>query len=542
MKTFIKGFGIFNFLGITLVVWAGAVFITGLCVKNDFGFDEAMLVQGIFTRNFAGIAAAPPDFSQSAPLGYLFILKLFSLILGATTFAVRLPSVLAAFGIMFFAYRIARDLIVSKIPSFYAGASVLCTSIFSYSMQAKQYSLEAMCVLLCVWLLGLYWQGKASSIHLALIFSVMMWFSFTSVLFICGGLAVIVVVKIIEAAKRALPLSKAIGEIIPFVITLVSVLLNLALWVLPVSAHLGNHEHVYWDQIAFPLIPTSKADLKLLLVMAKHMISPFGRIGITAVMFSIAALFLIADKRSVRFLLHRIFISIYITLAVGLVASHLGYFPMAGRIWIFIYPLCLIGIAYITEILPELFQNKTVLRVIVFLVCFVCIADVALLTHDKQYVRDGQQLSASIDYINVNMKPGDYIFVETFAIPQYSYLTNYETMFDYFPKKNEIRGNTIFAARIVETTGGKPYEYVSLVLPEAFDNAVNVVSEYDRVWLLFAHRTPREEMNNAQWQFLAALKAHGTVTLVHEYAKTPLYKFEKRSRQGTRDMTAKPGV
>jgi hypothetical protein len=414
VKTFLKGFGIFNFLGVMLIVWAGVVFIIGLCVKNDFWVDEAMLMQGIFTRNFAGIAATPPDYSQSAPLGYLFILKLFSLILGATPFAVRLPAVLAAFGIMFFAYRIARDLIASRIPFFYAGASVLCSIIFSYATQAKQYSLEAMCVLFCVWLLGLYWQGKVSGIHLALIFSVVVWFSFTSVLFIFGGAAVIVVVKIIEAAKRTPSFSKAIGEILPFFITLVSALLNLALWILPVAAYLSDGAHLYWDKIAFPLIPTSKADLKLLLAMVKHMITPFGP-GIVAVMFSIVALFFIADKRNVKFLLNRVCISIYVALAVGLAASHFGYFPMTGRIWVFIYPLSLIGIAYITELLPELFQNKTVLRVMIFLVCFVCIADAALLTRRKQYIWDGQQLSASVEYMNANMKPDDYIFVETSA-------------------------------------------------------------------------------------------------------------------------------
>jgi hypothetical protein len=442
---------------------------------------------------------------------------------------------------MFFAYRIAKDLIVSKIPSLYAGASVLCTIIFGYSTQAKQYSLEAMCVLLYVWLLGLYWQGKVCSIHLALIFSIVMWFSFASVLFVFGGIAVIIAVKIIEAVKRAQSFSKDIIEVLPFFITLVSMLFNLALWVLPVSAHLSDHAHLFWDKISFPLIPTQKTDIKLLLAMTMHMIRPFG-LGIVAIMFSISALFFIADKHSVKFLLNKIFIGVYVSLALGLIASYLGFFPMTGRIWVFIYPLCLIGVAYITEILLELFQNKTVLRVIVFLVCFVCIADVAELTISKQYIRSGQQLSASVEYMNMNMKPGDCIFVEANAIPQYAYLTNYEIMFDNHINKNEIRENIIFAAPIEETTGSKPYENVSLMLSEAFDDTVKVVSEHDCVWLLFAHRLPQEGLNNVQWQFLAALKAYGIVTLVHKYAETPLYKFERRiqkSQQETQDMAAK---
>jgi 4-amino-4-deoxy-L-arabinose transferase-like glycosyltransferase len=159
MNTIDKRPNVWNLFGIALILAFAAISAAGLFADNDFWIDEAMLIQSVFTRTFTGIVSAPPDYSQSSPLGYLFLLKIFSLVLGNTEFAVRLPAVLANFGLMFFAYRIAKDLIRSKSPLFYAGTAVLCIVLVDYGTQAKQYPFEAMCFLLCVWVLGLYWRG-----------------------------------------------------------------------------------------------------------------------------------------------------------------------------------------------------------------------------------------------------------------------------------------------------------------------------------------------------------------------------------------------
>jgi hypothetical protein len=63
--------------------------------------------------------------------------------------------------------------------------------------------------------------------------------------------------------------------------------------------------------------------------------------------------------------------------------------------------------------------------------------------------------------------------------------------------------------RIEATTGSKPYEGVSLMLPEAFDNAVNLVSERDRVWLLLRTGRCGKNRTTRSGSFLPRLKTMG---------------------------------
>jgi hypothetical protein len=530
MNAFVKKINVWNLLGIALILAFAAISAVGLLVNNDFWIDEAMLVQSVFTRTFAGIVSAPPDYSQTAPLGYLLILEIFSLILGNTEFAVRLPAALANFSVMFFAYRTAKDLIGSKVPLFYAGASLLCTVLAEYGTQAKQYSLEAMCFLLCVWVLGLFWRGRMKTVYVSLTFAVVAWFSFTSPLIMFSGIAVIIANRLIKAIKKQTELSAVIIELLPFAITLVSVIINLLVWVLPSSANVGAREHKYWDKIAFPLLPTSRDDLKLLYAMTKQMASPLGIVGLAAFCTSLAyALVLFDKKRNAKeVLLNKVMLSIYVTLAVGLIASHFGFLPMAGRVWVFVYPLLLIGIAYVAENLPGLFSDKAIRRAMVLLVCLACAADFSYFALRKNYIWNEQQLSASIKYVDSHKEDGDYIYVEGLAIPQYSYLTDYAVQFSYFPiHKNEIRGNVIFGARIYETVGSSPYQYISSVTEDTFNAGIAEITSHERVWLLFAHSTPDKEGQNASSQLLAELANYGSVTLENEYYATPVYLFVK---------------
>lgn len=527
MKNNVKRIGVFNLLGIALIIATAVVFVFALCVKNDFWVDEAMLVQTVFTRNFAEIASSPPDYSQNAPLGYLYILKLFSLVFGTSTTVVRIPAILAGFGIMFFAYRIAKDLLKSESPFLYAGVALLSDVLISYSTQAKQYSFEAFCVLICIWLIGLYWNGRIKTLWLSLWFAIIVWFSFTSLMFMFSGIIVIIVSSIIKIVKKEQTLSTSIFQLFPFTITLISVLANLILWLLPCSNSLGDLERAYWDKIAFPLIPTSLRDIKLLYLIARHMVSPLSVVGLAALLFAIAYFLIWADKYSAKFLLDRNMLGIYLSLATALVASYFKYLPMSGRIWVFIYPLIMIAIAFVAERIPELFANKQLKSFVIIMICLVCVTDFAYIVRNKQFIWNGQQMSASIEYMNKHKQADDYVYVA--AIPQYCYLTGYQNFFDYaLTEHNEVRGNVIYGSEIEDSIGVEPYEYGSTVLPENFNEDIQTIIQYDRVWLLFAHRIPNEKTNNAQWRLLETLKDYGNVTLENEFYGTPAYLFLKK--------------
>jgi hypothetical protein len=342
-----------------------------------------------------------------------------------------------------------------------------------------------------------------------------------------GCIVTIIAVSLIKTVKKEQSLTDFLKGNIPFAITLVSVLINLVVWVLPCSASLGHLEREYWEKIGFPLIPTSLDDIKLLFKVVIYMAAPLTYVGAGAVALALAFSLFLIDKNGKKILLDKNMLGIYVALTVGLVASYLGYMPMIGRIWVFLYPLIMLSVAYVSENLPGLFQSKGMKTFAMTAISLVCIADFAYLVHQKQFVWSGQQLSASVEYLNAHKAADDFIYVEMSAIPQYSYLINYEYKFDYFPAQTEVRGHTIFTARIEKTTGTAPYAYDSIVLEDRFENSVQAITEHDSVWILFAHRTPNEEKNNAQWQLLVTLRDYGDVALMNEYAGTPLYKFTK---------------
>jgi hypothetical protein len=181
------------------------------------------------------------------------------------------------------------------------------------------------------------------------------------------------------------------------------------------------------------------------------------------------------------------------------------------------------GIAYIVENLPDIFQGGTLKKIIPVMIYAVCVVDFLWFAGSKQYIWNGQQLSASLEYVETHKMEDDFIYVENFSIPHYSFLTGYDTYFSYFPiEKNEIRENIIFGARMNEITGAK---YMYTVIQDTFDASVADITGHDRVWILFAHEIPDKEGENVLSMLLKELSGYGTVTLKNEYYGTPVYLF-----------------
>ena len=111
-----------------------------------------------------------------------------------------------------------------------------------------------------------------------------------------------------------------------------------------------------------------------------------------------------------------------------------------------------------------------------------------------------------------------------------NYLTDYPVQFSYFPiDKNEIRGSVIFGARIFESIGSEPYQFVAHAIEDTFNADIAEITSHERVWILFAHAIPDKDGQNALSKLLAELADYGSVTLEHEYCGTPVYLFDSTS-------------
>jgi len=133
------------------VILIGAAFRLSQYVANrSLWFDEAALALNIIHRSLVGLAQ-PLDYSQGAPLGYLFFQKLLTVLFGNRDYVLRIFPLLCGLSSIWVMYELAKRVLVERIAVF---AAVLLFAVSDrliyYASEAKQYSSD---VLICVVLL-----------------------------------------------------------------------------------------------------------------------------------------------------------------------------------------------------------------------------------------------------------------------------------------------------------------------------------------------------------------------------------------------------
>lgn len=111
--------------------------------------DEASLAFNLANRSFVGLTQ-PLDYEQGAPLGFLFIEKLFIVLLGNRDQIMRLFPLFSGILAIYLVYRIARDHIKGGMLATFL--FVISPSLVYYSSELKQYSSDVMIALLLVFL------------------------------------------------------------------------------------------------------------------------------------------------------------------------------------------------------------------------------------------------------------------------------------------------------------------------------------------------------------------------------------------------------
>ena len=94
-----------------LAIVAGAAFrLVPFALDPSLTIDDAMLSYNIASRSFLGLAH-PLAFDQTAPLGFLWVLRAATAIGGLNEFALRLVPVLAGAALPYLVWLVARKLL-----------------------------------------------------------------------------------------------------------------------------------------------------------------------------------------------------------------------------------------------------------------------------------------------------------------------------------------------------------------------------------------------------------------------------------------------
>jgi hypothetical protein len=116
-------------------------------VNRSLWLDEAMVALNIANRSFAGLLR-PLDFPTGAPVLYLMLLKLATVLFGINSYALRLVSLLTGIGALPLFYRVARACLSERPALVAITLFVFLSKVISYSADVKQYGDDAFVTLL----------------------------------------------------------------------------------------------------------------------------------------------------------------------------------------------------------------------------------------------------------------------------------------------------------------------------------------------------------------------------------------------------------
>lgn len=142
-----------RYMGILCVaiLLIGAAFrLSQYLANRSLWYDEAMLTLNIINRSFSELAQ-PLDYDQGAPLGFLLIEKVLTVLLGNTEYALRIFPLICGLASIWAMYILAKRLFVEHVAVIAAVVLFACTDrLIYYASEVKQYSSD---VLICLLLL-----------------------------------------------------------------------------------------------------------------------------------------------------------------------------------------------------------------------------------------------------------------------------------------------------------------------------------------------------------------------------------------------------
>jgi hypothetical protein len=156
---------------LTLPLALGLIFrIDQYLDARDLMIDEANLVRNLLEKSYVQLLT-PLDYEQFAPVGYLFLQKTFTLLGPADELTLRfLPFLIGIATLLLFAYMLRRTTgtfaAIWPLLAFSAGGLLL-----RYSVEIKQYGLDALIALALIALTQRYWKTPNTSNQILLTYA-----------------------------------------------------------------------------------------------------------------------------------------------------------------------------------------------------------------------------------------------------------------------------------------------------------------------------------------------------------------------------------
>ncbi len=397
--------------------------------------DEIYLSTGIVKLSLSGLLHQSLDFQQKAPIGYLLIVKLCTMLFGSNEMGLRLFPLLCGIGSLLVFLPVAQCFL--KPVGVIVALTILAFAppLVYHAVEAKQYCTELFATIIILYTYTRY-QDKTdlkSFVLWGIWGAIIVWFSYSSVFILAGMACVLSLYYLIE--KRWNTLFKLA---IPFVLWFGSFAVNYIIFTQK-SAHSGWLVYFFMKHDAF--LPLSAAGIPWLLhqtfafynyPMGLSWFISYHSIGLqilermawVPVIFTCTGAYYLF-KRNKRLLLF-----IVATFLIVFAASAIKLYPFHERLTVFLAPLFILLIAAGCQFVFRRETKNVVQYILTGLLLFgpvknsiAQVANTGLFGDYKQaYHRE------AFEYLNKHYQSGDIVYIYWNDLPAYRFYKMIDSM------------------------------------------------------------------------------------------------------------------
>lgn len=455
-----------NILAILFILGSFVTVIRIWVLNRSFWVDESMLVWSFNTSSFKDILKNGLEWDQSAPWGYVFLVKVVMTLFGNAEMTLRFSSIIAFLLMLFIGYKLAKEVFGFKY-SLICVAFISCNQILiQYTNEFKPYMLDCFCTLLVIYLFFLREKGL----------NIKVWILANIALILTSNPACFVLASILLYDFGNGILKKDKKKIVSSIKTgflfLVIFIVYYLLWLKKVT----NNEYMiqYWEQKKIPLLLITKEDWKQVYDLLAELFSVWGINKTFVILFSMVTLIIGIIKKN-----KYVFIP-YISLLIAVLASHFGFFPVAIRLWLFIYPI--LSLMTFKCLFDSLGTDVYICRIVSIVIMFGLVIQNTGLTYysdiDVAYYK-GEEANSLIQYVQDNIKKDENLYISYWGIPILSYKNGYNNGIGRNNENNILYGTKQFDyendfSKIIDSN----YCYIILYHEDRRDILQDTLQEY----------------------------------------------------------------
>lgn len=504
-----------DWIGLTIVLAGFGLRLRQVLVNRSLWLDEAMLTNNILARDFAGLFR-PLDNDQGAPVGFLLIQKLFTLLLGDSEYALRLVPFLAGVLALALMFLLARKFADPFAGWFALGLFAVAPSLIYYSSEVKQYSSDVAIALGLTFLYirihpytddtdyadshGKIFLKSVSSVKsvsnknfaiLALAGALVIWFSHPA-LFVIAALGLTLFAQAVrEKDKR---------QIIALLLVALAWALSLAALYFVNLRQLSTHEFFldYWREGFVP------HDASAFAWLVNSLRAPFADLLGLQLPYLVSGFLFLLGMIGLTRRLPRLGLFLLLILSLALFASFLTLYPFAGRMILFLVPIFCLLLADGVDFLADLTGFWKPVRSLVFIALFAAflISPLSLAYENFTAPKMREHIRPTMETLRENLRDGDAVYVYYWA----------EHAVRFYAPKYELDISTF-------TIGADHHAQPELYRPE-----LDALRGRGRVWFLFSHVYEEDGFNERDY-ILDYLNSIGELKREYRQPGTSVYLY-----------------